>query len=381
MKRRTGIAAGLALAATAAVLAATIGGRASVASAASIPCDGLPVGFMAPITGAVAFIGDEQLHWAQYSLDKFNKANKTSFTLSQFDTHELNPALAQLGATKLSADKTVFGVVGPAGSQEVQAAGPVFKKSGMPFVTMSATAASLTSGQYPTFFRVVGSDQQQATGDALFMVKKLKAKKVFIVDDQESYSTGIADTAGNVLRKAKVQVQRESVNQKVTDFSSLVSKISSDTDVVFLPWQIAANAQLFYQQMVEQGKKAKIFGSDGLDSGDFTAPGRYVSSFARDIRGLPGTAGVIKEYEDRYGTKWSTFGPPTYVAMQAVLTAMKKSCADKKSSRGEVLKNLRTTKLPSTILGLPVQFDGKGQNKFAKFYIYQTTGSKRTLVG
>jgi ABC-type branched-subunit amino acid transport system substrate-binding protein len=184
-----------------------------------------------------------------------------------------------------------------------------------------------------------------------------------------------------VLRKSGVEVQRESVSQKVTDFSSVVSKISSDTDVVFLPWQVAANAQLFYRQMVEQGKQAKIFGSDGLDSGDFTAPGRYISSFARDIRGLGGTAAIIKGYEARYGKNWSTFGPPSYVSVQALLTAMKKACADKKSSRAEVLKDLRTTKLPATILGLPVQFDGKGQNKFAKFYIYRITGSKRALVG
>jgi ABC-type branched-subunit amino acid transport system substrate-binding protein len=122
-------------------------------------------------------------------------------------------------------------------------------------------------------------------------------------------------------------------------------------------------------------------GADGLDSGDFTAPGRYISTFARDIRGLPGTAKVIKEYEDRYGKNWGTFGPPSYVSVQALLTAMKKACADKKSSRAEVLKNLRTTRLPNTILGLPVQFDGKGQNKFAAFYIYKITGSKRTLVG
>jgi branched-chain amino acid transport system substrate-binding protein len=372
---------GLALIVAAAVFAATLGGRTTDSSAAGLPCDGLPLGFMAPITGFVSFIGTEQLHWAQYSLDKFNKENGTTFTLSQFDTHDLNPALAQLGATKLSADKTVFGTVGPAGSQEVAAAGPVFKKSGMPFLSPSSTAAALTSGKYPTFFRVVGSDNQQATGDALFMAKKLKAKKVFIVDDQESYSTGIADVAGNVLRSAGVAVQRESVSQKATDFSSLVSKISSDTDVVFLPWQVAANAQLFYQQMVEQGKKAKIFGSDGLDSGDFTAPGRYISTFARDIRGLPGTAKVIREYEDRYGKNWGSFGPPSYVSVQALLTAMKKSCNDKKSSRPEVLKNLRTTRLPNTILGLPVQFDAKGQNKFAKFYVYKITGSKKTLVG
>ena len=56
------------------------------------------------------------------------------------------------------------------------------------------------------------------------------------------YSTGLANVAGNVLRKANVHVQRESVGQKATDFSSVVSKISSDTDVVFLPWQVAANA-------------------------------------------------------------------------------------------------------------------------------------------
>ena len=374
-------ATGLVLVVMVAAIAAMLGGRTTPSSAQGIPCDGLPLGFMAPITGFVSFIGTEQLHWAQYSIDRFNKANGTSFTLSQWDTHDLEPALAALGATRLSSDKTVFGVVGPAGSQEVRAAGPIYKKSGMPFLSPSATNADLTSGKYPTFYRVVGSDDQQATVDALFMVRKLKAKKVFIVDDQTVYSTGLANVAGNVLRKANVQVQRESVGQKVTDFSSLVSKISSDTDIVFLPWQVAANAQLFYRQMVEQGKQAKIFGSDGLDSGDFTAPGRYISSFARDIRGLKGSGAIIKGYEQRYGKNWGTFGPPSYVSVQALLTAMKKSCADKKSSRAEVLKNLRTTKLPPTILGLPVQFDGKGQNKFARFYIYRITGDKRTLVG
>ena len=374
-------ATGVVLIVLAAAIAATLGGRTAESSAQGIPCDGLPLGFMAPITGFVSFIGTEQLHWAQYSLDKFNKENGTSFTLSQFDTQDLNPALAALGATRLSADKSVFGVVGPAGSQEVRAAGPVYKKSGMAFLSPSATNADLTAGKYPTFYRVVGSDNQQATQDALFMIKKLKVKKVFIVDDQEVYSTGLANVAGNVLRKARVQVQRESVSQKATDYSSVVSKISSDTDVVFLPWQVAANGQLFYRQMVEQGKKAKIVGTDGMDSGDFTAPGRYISSFARDIRGLPGTAKVVREYEDRYGKNWGTFGPPAYVSVQALLTSMKKACKDKKSSRAEVLKNLQTTRLPNTILGLPVRFDGKGQNTFAKFYIYRITGNKRTLVG
>ncbi len=213
------------------------------------------------------------------------------------------------------------------------------------------------------------------------MVNKLKAKRVFIVDDQESYSTGLAAVATAVLKSKGVKVDRESVSQKVTDFSSIVSKIASDVGVVFLPWQVAANAQLFYEQMREQGKTAKIFGSDGLDSGDFKADGRYISSFARDIRGTPGTAALIKEYERRYGTKWGTFGPPMYVAMQAALTALNNACKDNKADRPEVLSSLRKVKIGKTILGQPLSFNAHGDNPNAKFYVYQVKGSKRTLVG
>jgi len=382
MKKAALFVAVAALVATA-LLAGRISSSASAAPNAAnkaIACEGIPVGYMGPITGPVAFLGAEQLHWAQFALDNFNKLNKTSFSLQQVDT-QLNPALAQTGATKLSADSSVLGVLGPAGSQEVQAVGPLFKKAGLAFVSMSATNASLTTGKYPTFFRVVGSDKSQARTDALFMVNKLHAKKVFLVDDQESYSTGIAAVATAVLKAHGVKVDRESVNQKVTDFSSLVSKIANDTTVVFLPWQVAAQAQLFYEQMREQGKKAKIFGSDGLDSGDFKADGRYISSFARDIRGTAGTAALIKSYESRYGSNWGTFGPPAYVAMQGMLSAYKAACKDGKASRAEVLAKMQRVKLGRTILGQPLSFDAHGDNPSAKFYVYQITGSKRTLVG
>src|SRR5262245_2834234 len=219
--------AALFVAVAALVAAALLAGRISSSASAApnatnkaIACEGIPVGYMGPITGPVAFLGAEQLHWAQFALDNFNKLNKTSFSLQQVDT-QLNPALAQTGATKLSADSSVLGVLGPAGSQEVQAVGPLLKKAGLAFVSMSATNATLTTGKYPTFFRVVGSDKTQATTDALFMVNKLHAKKVFLVDDQESYSTGIAAVATAVLKAHGVKVDRESVNQKVTDFSSL----------------------------------------------------------------------------------------------------------------------------------------------------------------
>ena len=127
-------------------------------------------------------------------------------------------------------------------------------------------------------------------------------------------------------------MQRESVSQKVTDFSSLVTKVPSDADVVFLPWQVAANGQLFAQQMLEQGKKAKIFGSDGLDSGRLHGPGRVRLVVRPDIRGLPGTQGDRRRVRREVRHEVGTFGPPTYCAVQVALTAIKAACADGKAS-------------------------------------------------
>src|ERR1051326_4083126 len=372
------------------VVAAVAAAGASAVTKASTPsgvassvaaCTSGKIGFMGPLTGPVAFLGKEQGNWAKFSIDSFNAANGTHFSLKQGDT-QLNPKLALTVGTKFAADSSLLATIGPAGSQEVIAVGPLFKRKGLPYVSSSATNATLTTGSFPTFSRVVGSDKAQGRSDALFMVNKLHAKKVEIIDDQEAYSTGLAAAATAVLKANHVTVVRQSVNQKVTDFSSIVTGVSSDTSVVFLPWQVAANGQLFADQMKEQGKTAKIFGSDGLDSGDFTATGAYVSSFARDIHGLPGTAKVIASYDKKYGKKWSTFGPPTYVAAQVIATAYKAACADGKATRAELLTNIRKTSIKPSILGITVSFDKRGDVPAAKFYVsqIQSDGSHK-LVG
>ena len=117
----------------------------------------------------------------------------------------------------------------------------------------------------------------------------------------------------------------------MTDFTPLVATIGSDVDVVFLPWQIAANAQLFGQQLREQGKRAVIFGSDGLDSGDFRIAGSYVTAFAPDIRGIKGNAAFIKGYGARFV---SNFGPPVYVATQAAIAAIQEGLRGRRRHPG-----------------------------------------------
>ena len=331
-------------------------------------CESGQIGFLGALSGRYATVGHEQVTWAKLALDTFNKANGTNFTLKQGDT-QLNPKVAvEVGAT-FAAKKTLLATIGPAGSQEVSALGPLFTKKGLPAVISSATSVTLSGGAYPTFSRVVASDAVQGKSDALFMLERLHAKKVLIVEDGEPYSTTIAAAAAKVLKAGGAQVLRESVNQTVSDFSTLVGGITSDTDVVFLPWQLAGKAAQFGKLMQDQGTTAKLVGSDLLDTARFTTTGAYVSSFARYIHGLPGTASVIAAYNAAYGKKWSLFGPPTYVAAQVIATAYKSACADGTATRAELQKAIRAVRLQRSILGIPVSFDRHGEMPSARFYV------------
>jgi branched-chain amino acid transport system substrate-binding protein len=347
----------------------------SVASP-SVSCANASIGFQGPITGDAAFIGKEQRGFARYAIRKLGGGK---IKLVEQDT-QLDPAQASTTGARLHANQNVLAVVGPAGSQEVLAVAPIYRKADrLPFISASATATKLTNGSIPNFFRVVPNDSVQSPTIAKYIRQVLKAKDVFIVDDQTAYSRPLASGVQANLRAGGVKVTRKSVNQKVTDFSSLVSTIGSEIDVVFLPWQIASNAQIFGQQMKEQGKRAIIFGSDGLDSGDFKIQGSYVSAFAPDIRGIKGNAAFIRGY----GAKFvSNFGPPTYVATQAAILAIQKACTDGDATRAEVQRNLRTTFIPKIVLGGNLQFTAKGDVKGSKFYIFKLgAGGKKTLVG
>ena len=46
----------------------------------------------------------------------------------------------------------------------------------------------------------------------------------------------------------------------VTDFSSVITRIPNDTQVVYIPWQLAAKAQQFGEQLRASGRNATLFG-------------------------------------------------------------------------------------------------------------------------
>jgi branched-chain amino acid transport system substrate-binding protein len=352
----------------------------AAASSSSKSCSA-SIGIEAPLTGQVAVLGQEQLAFAKLAVQDDNKANGTNITLVQGDT-QLMPAQATTVTQQFISNNKIVGVVGPAGSQEVEAVGPLFGRAGLVFISGSATNPTLTlSGKNPTFFRVVSRDDVQGPEDANFVVKHLSPKALMIVDDQEVYSTGLVSAMLPVFQKAGIKIDHESVSQKVTDFSSLVAKVTPETTVVVLPWQVAANGEQLGKNLAEQHKNAVIVGTDGMYSPSaFTIPGSYVSSFGPDITAFPSDASIVAAAKVAF-PKFGTFGPPVYAATHVLDEAIATACKSGTPSRSSVLAAVKATSEPTSILGQPIHFDVHGDLIGSKWFLFKINSKGQyTLV-
>ena len=337
------------------------------------------IGLMAPLTGPAASIGTLQVKWADFYVRNYNRAHKrTKFRLVKEDTQLGGPngnAEALKGAQALRGNGKVLGVVGPAGSNEVKGTTSALKGGGLAFISGSATNTTLTTDGTRTgyFFRTVPPDAQQSKSVSRFIVSKLKYKRVYIVDDQEAYSTGLADEVQAQLRAAGVTVGRDGVSQQQSDFSSLIAKISRDTQLVYLPWQLAPKAQAFGQQMRQAGKgNIKLMGSDGLFAPEFESLNGVYDSFFP----VQPTDATIKAYMRSHGGSGDFFGAPSYVAAQVIGGAIDRACKNGTATRAEVRRQVRRTKLKKTLLGLPVRFTRGGDLRGGVFGIYQSKNGK-----
>ena len=364
--------------------AGTSSAAASASSGAAKSCKAT-IAIEGPFTGPVAQVGLEQLHFAQLAVADDNKANGTSVNLVQDDT-QLTPSLATQKTQSILSSSAVA-TVGPAGSQEVEAVGPLFGRAGMAFITGSATLPALTTdGKNPTFLRVVPNDNIQGPQDANYVINHLHPKAVLVIDDDEAYSQGLVKSMIPIFQKAGVKVNHETINGTDTGatlanaINSLVtSKLNPAETVTMLPWQAAANAQQFGLAAQQQHKKTILFGTDGTNSpSQFKIPGSYVSNFGPDISSSDRpldkqiVAGVAK-----YGP-YGSFGIPTYAAADVEMKAIAAVCKSGQTpSKSNVLAAIRKTNIApaDTPMAVNIAFKPNGDIVGQPGYLFKISSS------
>jgi branched-chain amino acid transport system substrate-binding protein len=378
------IAAGLAGILAVVVAAAAVAKPAAQATPAQIAaCTNVSLGFLGPLTGPAGFLGQEQLSWLRFGVQKYNRAEGTRFKVVLGDT-QLKAPVARTQARRFTGNSNVMAVIGGSESQAVRVSGNLFERANLASISGSATAIDLTRGRpYTTFFRVVPNDGIQGPDIINYVSRNLRASDVVVIDSQDDYSVPLAGAVSRGLRARNVDVSRESVSADDTDFSSVVANVGSDVDVVVFATQVATAANTLSNQLREQGKRAVVFGTDGAYSpAQFKPRNGYVSVFAPDLHFDPRARAIIREYRRFVSRDVSgAFGPATYMAGWVAMNAIARACADGTASRAEVVRMTRLTNVPS-IIGPRIRFDAKGDLRGGgQFVIYRITNGRYAPVG
>ena len=345
-------------------------------------CTNVHLGFVGPLSGPAAFLGQEQLSWLRFGAQKYNRANETRFRVALGDT-QLKAPVARTVARRMVSNGSVWAIIGPTEGQAVKVGGNTYERAGLAAISGSATAIDLTKGRpYTTFFRVVPHDGVQGPTIVSHVAGTLNAKNVVVIDSQDDYSVPVAAAVTTGLRKAGVTVSRESVSADDNDFSSIVANVGGKVDVVVFATQVATAANTLSNQLREQGKKAIVFGTDGAYSpSQFKPRSGYVSVFAPDLHFSAQARSIIREY-NRYSKrkKFAMLGPATYMAGWVAMNGIRIACSDGRATRSEVTASVRRTNVRS-IIGGNIRFDKKGDVRGGRFVIYKVTNGSYTPVG
>ncbi|MFD9208892.1 branched-chain amino acid ABC transporter substrate-binding protein [Streptomyces sioyaensis] len=300
------------------------------------------IGLDAPTTGELSALGLGIRNSAQLAINNANKAGEVkgvTFKLEALDDKAL-PNVGQQNTTKLAGDKDVLGIVGPLNSGVAQSMQQVSKQNNLTLISPANTTPDLTQGPdwrknkrvrpFPTYFRTATTDEVQGAFDGQYAWEKIKAKKVYIIDDQKTYGVGLASSFKDQFTKLGGKVAgTEHVSPDDRDFKAVVSKVkSAKPDLVFYGGEFPASGPLS-QQLKDGGVNVPLMGGDGMYSSDYIklnkkAQGDYASSVGKPVEELPSAKKFIADYKAAgFKEAYEAYGGSTYDATWALIQAVK----------------------------------------------------------
>ncbi|WNM34453.1 branched-chain amino acid ABC transporter substrate-binding protein [Streptomyces sp. Li-HN-5-11] len=380
MRQRSLIAITAALAAGALTLTAC-GSRGGDKGSGSDGGTTVTIGVDAPLTGDLSAMGLGIKNSADLAAKNANKKNYVkgiTFKIEALDD-QAQPSAGQQNATKLVADKSVLGVVGPLNSSVAESMQKVFDDAKLVEVSPANTGPSLTQGpdwqtkkvrQYKSYFRTATTDAIQGPFAAQYIYNDAKKKKVFVIDDQKTYGKGLAATFTEEFKKLGGQVVgTEHINPDTKDFSAVATKVkNSGADIVYYGGEYPQAGPLS-KQIKATGAKIPLAGGDGIQDktyGQLAGPeatGDLATSVGAPVDQLPSAKQFVADYKAAgYKDEYSAYGGYSYDSAWAIIEAVKKVVDD----NGGKLPSDARAKITAAMQN--VSFDGvTGKVSFDEF--------------
>ena len=345
---------------------------------------GIHVGNAGAFTGDAAAPCMEIFNSAQIAVDEWNaKGGIQGVKIKHIMGDDaMDPAQGVNVAHKFVSDDLMYGVVGPPMSHIAQATLKIYGTADLATITTAASKPELTEQGYTHFFRVNARNDAHGWNSALFMKRNLKAKRIAVLNEKVAYCENMSkETIAGLKKLGITDIMQETIVGGAKDYSAVLTKVKAyKPDVLFFIATTAPDQAIGARQTKELGINTIFFGTEGArDKKDFieategAAEGAYVYHFAPDIYVIPEANNYVKKFESTYGTL-SGFGPPSYEAMNILLTAIDQAAKDGDITRKEVVDKLHQINNYKGILGFPVTFDKKGDLKGGATYFFQVAG-------
>ncbi len=344
MKRFKKVVSLLSVVALSAGLLAGCGGDKD--SGSSDSSDTVKIGIITPTTGGVAVYGKATLNGVELAIKEANDAGgildgKKIEAVVYDDKGDNNEAVNAY--KKLVTSDKVSAIVGPVISTNTLAVAPLADKDGMPMITPTGTADSITEGK-DSIFRSCYTDTQQGEIIAKYSLENLKGKKAAILNEQTDYGQGLAKTFKEFYEENGGEIVAEkaySTGEK--DFKSALTDIKAEKpDVVFLAG--------YYNEVALIGKQAKeidldatLVGGDGWDGvleidPDSIEGGFFSNHYSPDDESEV-VQNFVKEYKKQYKDEEpKSFSALGYDAAKTVIEAIQKAGSTDKKAVVDAMK-------------------------------------------
>jgi len=347
---------------------------------------GIHVGNAGSFTGDAAAPCMEIYNSSQLAVDEWNARGGIQGVQIEhiMGDDALDPAQGIKVARKFTSDELMYGVIGPPVSHIAQASLKIYGQADLACITTAASKPELTEEGYKHFFRVNARNDAHGWNTALFIKNNLKAQKVAVLNEKVAYCENMAQQTIKGLEKLGVtDIMNETIVAGSKDFSAVLTKVKAyNPDVLFFIATAAPDQAIGVRQAKELGIDAIFLGSEGgrdkkdfIEASEGAAQGAYVYHFSPDIYSIKEAEHYVKSYEEKYGSL-SGFGPPSYEAMNILLSAIDMAAADGDITREEVIANLAAIKDYQGILGFPITFDEKGDLLGGATYFFQVNGNE-----
>ncbi|MCB8880694.1 branched-chain amino acid ABC transporter substrate-binding protein [Acidisoma cellulosilytica] len=298
----------------------TIGGSAAFA-------DTIKFGVPVPLSGPYASAGIDIANAAKLAAAKINAAGgvlgKQIEIVAEDDTCD-----AQTGVQ--AAQKLIDGGIAIAtGSYCSGAALPelvAFHRAGIPYVLDAATNPKLTSMGFDDVFRTIGRDDEQGPFAGAYISGYLHAKKAAVIDDNTTYSKGLADNTVAALKKDGVDVvYYDAITPGQMDYSAVLSHVSSlSPDVIYYTGYFS-EAGLLAKEAAALHVTAKMMGGDATnDTTLIKTAGPAAEGWTATTAPLPQFLSGAKDFVTDFTKAYNTApGPYSAYEYDAVSVAAK----------------------------------------------------------